>query len=307
MAAYKTLGNIGTPTIPHNDFDAPFSTDWMTVLKWILDRMYLADIPPNYLISDSSLLPQEGIRFFAIDRNWTDALVDGALSVANDLERSEDRVRQAIQHAIKQCFDAPSRDLMQKSPLPQFGFLLRSELLAKIPDMVITMDPAGSDMPSYTQEKPILIRHELLNSTVMMCLFDRIPDGSSFQSSTISQPLHEQSFSIGFELDNSELKVDIKDMHIGEGSKQAMGKGRASEGHDGNMNWQKGETPTPEKPPVFVWGDDQSNMRFMLTDNFANLLHRKVQEGLNNEGVGDYAETNPSPSLVAHQLSEPNW
>jgi hypothetical protein len=41
----------------------------------------LVGVPFDYLIADSRLLPPESIRFFYIDRSWTDRLVDGAVSV----------------------------------------------------------------------------------------------------------------------------------------------------------------------------------------------------------------------------------
>ena len=41
----------------------------------------LHGVPFNYLVPDAQLLPIETIRFFYIDRAWTDALVQGALSI----------------------------------------------------------------------------------------------------------------------------------------------------------------------------------------------------------------------------------
>ena len=49
----------------------------------VLDRLLrlLEQVPFCYLVPDSLLLPPESIRFFYVDRNWTDALIQGALSV----------------------------------------------------------------------------------------------------------------------------------------------------------------------------------------------------------------------------------
>src|SRR5215475_3180676 len=41
----------------------------------------LVGVPFDYLVPDSRLLPDESIRFFYLDRSWTDRLVDGAISV----------------------------------------------------------------------------------------------------------------------------------------------------------------------------------------------------------------------------------
>jgi hypothetical protein len=41
----------------------------------------LNGVPFSYLVPDAELLPIESIRFFYVDRAWTDALVQGVLSV----------------------------------------------------------------------------------------------------------------------------------------------------------------------------------------------------------------------------------
>src|SRR2546430_17594012 len=41
----------------------------------------LVGVPFQYLVPDAAMLPEESIRFFHIDRSWTDRLVDGVLTV----------------------------------------------------------------------------------------------------------------------------------------------------------------------------------------------------------------------------------
>ncbi|KAM0210087.1 hypothetical protein ACHAQD_010904 [Fusarium lateritium] len=67
-AAFKVLGVLNHPELPYGEFSTPHSTNWAAVLGWILNGMYLSDIPPHYLMNELSL-PPESIRFFAIDRN----------------------------------------------------------------------------------------------------------------------------------------------------------------------------------------------------------------------------------------------
>ena len=51
-------------------------------LRRFLARLRLLHgVPFSYLVPDAELLPPESIRFFYIDRAWTDALVQGVLSV----------------------------------------------------------------------------------------------------------------------------------------------------------------------------------------------------------------------------------
>jgi len=51
-------------------------------LSWLARRRVLEGIPFQYLVPTEDALPPETIRFFHIDRNWLDALIDGCLSVA---------------------------------------------------------------------------------------------------------------------------------------------------------------------------------------------------------------------------------
>ena len=49
-------------------------------LRRFLARLRLLHgVPFCYLVPDAELLPPESIRFFYLDRAWTDALVQGAL------------------------------------------------------------------------------------------------------------------------------------------------------------------------------------------------------------------------------------
>jgi hypothetical protein len=81
----KALGSAAAPSgtsdpdpAPYNEYNVPQNSDWALVLKWILDRMFLYNIPPNYLITDPSHLPTETIRFFYIDPNWMNAESESA-------------------------------------------------------------------------------------------------------------------------------------------------------------------------------------------------------------------------------------
>jgi hypothetical protein len=52
-----------------------------TARDWLAALRLGEGVPFQYLVLDDRLLPAESIRFFYLDRNWTDALVAGALSV----------------------------------------------------------------------------------------------------------------------------------------------------------------------------------------------------------------------------------
>jgi hypothetical protein len=80
-----SLSGVGTD--PYNGFNKPVNSDWAVILNWITDKLYLDGIPAQYLIVDPSHLPMERLRFFHIDPNWLDCLIDGALSACNHADR----------------------------------------------------------------------------------------------------------------------------------------------------------------------------------------------------------------------------
>ena len=78
-------------------------------LSRFLARLRLLEgVPFAYLAPDADLLPKESIRFFYLDRAWTDALVQGALSVGtvNSGDRAE---LQALYPVIRDEVDEEER------------------------------------------------------------------------------------------------------------------------------------------------------------------------------------------------------
>src|SRR5262245_65190279 len=76
-------------------------------LRRFLARLRLLHgVPFSYLVPDADLLPIESIRFFYVDRAWTDALVQGVLSVGTittadraQLEAVYPRIRDDVDEA----------------------------------------------------------------------------------------------------------------------------------------------------------------------------------------------------------------
>src|SRR5687768_41213 len=53
----------------------PYATAFLAHLR------LLVGLPFEYLVPDTAMLPDESIRFFHLDRSWTDRVVDGVLAV----------------------------------------------------------------------------------------------------------------------------------------------------------------------------------------------------------------------------------
>lgn len=75
-----------------------------SVVTWLAKLRLLYGVPFFYLVPDARMLPPESIRFFQVDENWLDALLDGAFSIGRsttgDAEREANRTTQATTAAV---------------------------------------------------------------------------------------------------------------------------------------------------------------------------------------------------------------
>ncbi|MDH5545470.1 MAG: hypothetical protein OEZ43_07755 [Gammaproteobacteria bacterium] len=155
--------------------------------QWLVRLRLLEGVPFANLVADSELLPLESIRWFYMDRRWTDALVQGALSVGT--VNSDDRTQLETQYAaIRAELDTEERNVRLNSEAsrksggagPISGFLLRSRAVAGWPGLHVRAfyeEPDEGDEGDYSDNLPEvqLIRLERLAPAVLLCLFDGVP------------------------------------------------------------------------------------------------------------------------------------
>lgn len=156
--------------------------------NWLVRMRLLEGVPFANLVSDSELLPPESIRWFYLDRRWTDALVQGALSVGT--VNSDDRIQLEAQYAaIRAELDTEERNVRRAAgsprkrgaPGPISGFLLRSAAVSGWPGLHVRafdVDPEEGDDARFSEDDPRrirLLRLERLAPAVLLCLFDGIP------------------------------------------------------------------------------------------------------------------------------------
>ncbi|EGY14480.1 uncharacterized protein VDAG_05644 [Verticillium dahliae VdLs.17] len=148
-AASFALATDGTL---YNEHNVPTNTDSAYVYSWIIDKVHLANVPAHYLVVEPSHLPEETLRFCYFDENWSDALVDGALSLANHWanEPAADESRAAIKKAVNLRLMTPDEKLGHVQ-MPKFGFLMRSVLLAQFPDMTVSVKQTSQEKPTVFQ------------------------------------------------------------------------------------------------------------------------------------------------------------
>ena len=156
----------------------------------------------TYLVPDSRLLPPESIRFFYLDRSWTDRLVDGALAVGKvgtrelahtqrhapavhlSIDDSESLVRDLQRRRITNFADVKQdggRERVEADKVT--GFLLRSGLVSGWPHLEVRAFLAGTRLT--------ILRLERLAPSVLIALFRDVPDKVE-----IEEPHHGVQFGI---------------------------------------------------------------------------------------------------------------
>jgi hypothetical protein len=159
-------------------------------LRRFLARLRLLHgVPFSYLVPDADLLPIESIRFFYIDRTWTDAMVQGALSVGTI--STVDRVQlEAVYPHIRHEVDETERKIREPGgelPLKGTGgtitgFLMRSRLVSGWPNIHVRgysrdllPDDALTTAAESDPDRMKVLRMERLAPAVLLVLFDGVP------------------------------------------------------------------------------------------------------------------------------------
>jgi hypothetical protein len=150
----------------------------------------LQGVPFSYLVPDSRLLPLESIRFFYLDRAWTDALVQGVLSVGT-ITTADRAQLEAMYPQIRAEVDAAER--VQRRPQDEerlegaggtiTGFLMRSKLVSGWPNLhvraydqdVLPDDELSTVAESHPSRMKVL-RQERLAPAVLLVLIDGVPE-----------------------------------------------------------------------------------------------------------------------------------
>jgi hypothetical protein len=179
------------------------------IVAWLGELRLLYGVPFVNLVPDARMLPQESLRFFFVDPNYTEALVTGALSIG--MQSSRDYLFQSLMYpsvskASQQAAQLVRDKLMKRAPQTggaralsvdttatgAAGFLLRSAVVSGWPGLEVRAysDSAGT--------QPLqLIRMDRLAPDLLICLF---PDDTA--RIEISEPKeglafgHEDDFDV---------------------------------------------------------------------------------------------------------------
>lgn len=152
--------------------------------EWLKNLKLLSGVPFGYLVPDLELLPEESIRFFYIDNNWINNMIDGACSIGRHHEEYSDDKR-----AIPYLKDDSYRT----------GFLLRSMLVEGWPGLEVI----GYDICNKKISKERLMR---LSPSILLCIFE-----GEISKVIIRKPAEALHFSFDFDEDKkSFIKIVIE-------------------------------------------------------------------------------------------------
>jgi hypothetical protein len=157
--------------------------------EWLVRLRLLDGVPFAYLVADTELLPEESIRWFYVDRRWTDALIQGVLAVGT--VNSDDRTQLTNRYPqVRAELDNEERNLRRSKTTHRYkgetgpisGFLLRSRAVSGWPALhvrafSIDAGPEADDA-RIKEDQPgrmRLLRLERLAPAVLLCLFDGVP------------------------------------------------------------------------------------------------------------------------------------
>lgn len=203
---------------------------------WLARLRLLEGVPFGYLVPDAALLPPESIRFFYLDRGWTDALVEGALSVGT-VTTADRAALEALYGVVREEVDEAERLLRLPNATPGAavpsgpagpiaGFLLRSRMVSGWPGLHVRgyavdnlrLDPPVDDEAVGEQhDVPLrrlgLMRLERLAPAVLLALFDGIP-----QAIHIEEPRSGIQFGVdeGDANGRAEATIKLRNQNTGE-------------------------------------------------------------------------------------------
>jgi hypothetical protein len=155
--------------------------------QWLARLRLLEGVPFAYLVADSALLPPESIRFFYLDRRWSDAAVQGALSVGTVTSDDRSKLEQ-LHTAVRAEVDEEERRVRPEGGEGATstsgtitGFLLRSKAVSGWPGIHVRAydrELAEGDnaiIPEGDTRRLRLLRLERLAPAVLVALFDGVP------------------------------------------------------------------------------------------------------------------------------------
>lgn len=185
------------------------SDDEKKIAEWLAELKLLKGVPLRYMIPLHHLLPNESIRFFKLDKQWTDRLVKGALSIGNnhselDSWHDSDRIQVLSTKSDKHLHGIHTKTVSQHlfthfpnqvryrllhdkiNGLKQdsrnveiSGFLMRSDFVKKYAGVRIEALNASG-------ERCACLSSEIIGEGIKLCLFEGVIQNVIFRENSDS-------------------------------------------------------------------------------------------------------------------------
>lgn len=147
------------------------------IVKWLGRLALLHGVPFNYLVPDEQMLPPESIRFFYMDNNWIDCLLDGAFSIGRSTTAEQERDKPTGQKLMMHAKKASKLFRPRKAKLKDAqnasgaitGFLLRSAVVRGWPGLEV-----NGYRDKEADDEVTKLRFDHLSEEVMICIFDDV-------------------------------------------------------------------------------------------------------------------------------------
>ena len=195
-------------------------------MRWLTRLRLLEPIPFQYLVPSEDMLPSETIRYFHVDRNWVDALIDGALSVTltstrerqwllkemddgktryssmmEDLDVAENLADEYRNYVASQSNSATSS---KQAGSKLTGFLFRSSVVRDYPGLEVTGYNSGNSAQPWESKNQVSIhRFARLSESIIMVIFNGCPTHIRFQEPA-------EGIRIGVDGDASQYELKLK-------------------------------------------------------------------------------------------------
>ncbi|MEL6862765.1 MAG: hypothetical protein AAFP19_00030 [Bacteroidota bacterium] len=192
----KETSALHAPTALNNPIIPPTLPE--SEKQWLQNLALLYGVPFDNLVANSSLLPPESIRFFYLDDNWINSLLDGALSIG--VQDSRDVSNQLAEQPVIKLQARRDRQKVRYQILGSLppanlaaeqvaaGFLMRSEVVWGWPGLEVV----GYDNTAGTGTPIPLLRMDRLAPDVLLVLFQSPP-----QRINLSEPKEGLRFGVG--------------------------------------------------------------------------------------------------------------
>ena len=214
---------------------------------WLGRLRLLYGVPFEYIVPDERLLPKESIRFFYLDRNWLDRLVDGALSIGKVVSRDFLHHEQKIE-SLRQAMsvsEVTTRKMLRGNKNINLeslevggtmtGMLVRSTIVEDYPGLEVRAYSKSCENDKGLEiDKLPLLRMDRLAPDMLLCIFQGVP-----KHLEIEEP--REGIQCGVEEDSQGRNYIV--LRSADGSYVGAGKGEAP------------DEATPEVDVPFCEGD----------------------------------------------------